>query len=121
MRARIIAYTVMMLTVALTLANTLVLCSCIDRLASMLEEADPMSEEGAAKILEAKKYYEEREGFISLTVNHEDLTDIKDAFCEIEGCISIGDGEGATVVKSRLVGSVEHLRRLSGFNFDSIL
>ena len=63
----------------------------------------------------------EKELFISLTVNHEDLTNIEEGFAEMIGCLSVGDTAGAQITKSRLIDSLEHLGRLSGFNFDAII
>ena len=62
-----------------------------------------------------------REHYISLTVSHEDLTSIEDCFCEMIGYLKVGDVDNAEVTKGRLLGSLEHLRRLSGFNIDSII
>lgn len=62
-----------------------------------------------------------REHYISLTVSHEDLTSIEDCFCEMIGYLKVGDKDNAEVTKGRLINSLEHLRRLSGFNIDSII
>ena len=62
-----------------------------------------------------------REHYISLSVSHEDLTSIEDCFCEMIGYLKVGDKDNAEVTKGRLINSLEHLRRLSGFNIDSII
>ena len=62
-----------------------------------------------------------REHYISLSVSHEDLTMIEDCFCEMIGYLKVGDRDNAEVTKGRLINSLEHLRRLSGFNYDSII
>ena len=62
-----------------------------------------------------------REHYISLSVSHEDLTSIEDCFCEMIGYLKVGDKDNAEVAKGRLINSLEHLRRLSGFNIDSII
>ena len=65
--------------------------------------------------------FKKKETFISLTVNHEDLTRIEESFSEIIGYLSVGNADDAMVIKNRLLDSLEHLRRLSGFNIDSII
>ena len=62
-----------------------------------------------------------REHYISLSVSHEDLTMIEDCFCEMIGYLKVGDRDNAEVTKGRLINSLEHLRRLSGFNIDTII
>ena len=72
----------------------------------------------AERIFEVFNKYE---SYISLTVSHDDLTNIEDSFVDMIGYLSVNDVENATVAKSRLIHSLEHLRRLSGFNIDSII
>ena len=73
---------------------------------------------------EAKSIYEKfkkSETYISMTVSHDDLTNIEDSFAELIGYISVGDKDGAEVTKNRLINSLEHLKRLSGINVDSVI
>ncbi len=65
--------------------------------------------------------FEKREHYLSLTVSHSDLTDIDDCFAEIIGSANVKDTENIIITKNRLINSIEHLRRLSGINLDSIL
>ena len=64
--------------------------------------------------------FKKAERIISLTVSHDDLTNIESEFCEIIGAIEAADEEGLIIAKSRLVGALRHLGRLSGINADSI-
>lgn len=59
--------------------------------------------------------------YLSITVDHDDIAEVERDFCEIIGALSVGDGESAAIAKSRLCGALGHLRRLSGFNIDSII
>jgi hypothetical protein len=65
--------------------------------------------------------YRQRQKFLSITVNHEDLTTIETEFEEILGSALADDKENIIIAKSRLIGALEHIRRLSGINIDSIL
>ena len=65
--------------------------------------------------------YEKREKYISLTVSHEDLTNIENAFVDMIGYLSVADTDNALVAKSRLIYSLEHLRRLSSISFEAII
>ena len=70
---------------------------------------------------EAYDLFKKNELFIGLTVNHEDLSNIENCFAEIIGYLSVGDIDSAEVTKNRLINSLSHLRRLSGFNIDAII
>ena len=65
--------------------------------------------------------FKKHESFISLTVSHDDLTNIEELFAELIGAANANDEKGIITVKSRLKDSLEHLGRLSGINLDSIL
>ena len=67
------------------------------------------------------KDFKKKEQYISLTVNHEDLTDVESSFSEIVGAAKANDEEAFLTIKSRLIDALDHLRRLSGINIDSIL
>ena len=58
--------------------------------------------------------------FISYTVSHEDLTNIENSFFELNGALIAKDEESLIITKSRLIGALTHLGRLSSINFDSI-
>jgi hypothetical protein len=59
-------------------------------------------------------------GYLNFTVPHSDLAEIEGEFHEILGAIEAMDDESLTIAKSRLIGSLSHLKRLSGINTDSI-
>ena len=48
------------------------------------------------------------------------MTNIEEELNEILGAIEAEDRETLIIAKSRLMGSLSHLRRLSGINADSI-
>ncbi len=65
--------------------------------------------------------FKKAERFISITVSHDDLTNIEESFADIIGAAK-GEMRGdAERIKSRLVDSLEHLGRLSSLNLDSII
>lgn len=70
---------------------------------------------------QAAEKFKKHERYISLTVSHEDLTNIEEAFAELIGAANAGDDAKLVTIKSRLKDSLEHLGRLSGINIDSIL
>ena len=121
MKAKRIAFIIMTATIAFVTINTILLNLCITKFYGLLTKSDLHSPSGENAFYTAAEYYRSRVSFISLTVDHNDLTDIENDISEIYGYLSVGDTDGAQVAKSRLVGSVEHLRRLSGVNIDSII
>ena len=94
------------------------------KIEATIEEVASINIQESGTKVEAERIFDkflEREHYISLTVSHEDLTIIEDCFCEMIGYLKVGDVDNAEVTKGRLLGSLEHLRRLSGFNIDSII
>ena len=121
MKDKIIAIISLVVVIAVVVLNGLALKSKIE--ATIEEVASINIQESGTKV-EAERIFDkflEREHYISLTVSHEDLTIIEDCFCEMIGYLKVGDVDNAEVTKGRLLGSLEHLRRLSGFNIDSII
>ncbi len=124
MKEKITAFCLFILVIGFVIFNTIVLDRQIDRLCDAAEKLEISDENIGQSEKDARKLYEEfrkKETFISLTVNHDDLTDIEECFSEMIGYLSVGDADGARVTKNRLVDSLEHLGRLSGFNIDAII
>ena len=66
------------------------------------------------------KKFKKAERIISLSVSHDDLTNIEEGFAEMIGAAKAGGEVGLSTVKSRLKDALEHLGRLSGINIDSV-
>lgn len=93
----------------------------INRITRDVEDIEIDKSEAKDEAERIFEQYMEREHYISLTVSHDDLTRIEEEFCEMISRLKAGDNEEAKVAKDRLIHSLEHLRRLSGFNIDSII
>lgn len=124
MKAKIFAVILMAIILVSVSVNTFVIDKQISNLAKEVEaieinEGDTESAyDKSIKVLEG---YKKNETYISLSVNHDDLTNIEDTFSEMLGNLSIGDAGGAEVAKNRLLCALMHLRRLSGINIDAII
>ena len=124
MKEKIVAFCLFFLVIGFVIANTIVLDRQIGNLCVATKELEIKEENVEQSKKDALKLYEDfrkRETFISLTVNHEDLTNIEESFSEIIGYLSVGNVSDAKVTQNRLFDSFEHLRRLSGLNIDSII
>ena len=124
MKEKIIAVCLFVLVVSFVITNTIVLNIQIEEICDAvkaIEIREDSLKEAERETREIFDIYKRREVFISLTVNHDDLTNIEESFDEMIGYLSVGDADGARVTKNRLVGSLEHLRRLSGFTIDAII
>ena len=123
MKEKIIGFSLFFLVICFVVVNTLVLDREIGRLYELTKDLT-ISEDNIEKCeKDARELYEtfkEKETFISLTVNHEDLTDIENSFAEIIGAAKSGDIDGVITIKSRLISALTHLGRLTGINLDSI-
>jgi hypothetical protein len=112
----------MFLTITSVLINTYLVDKTILRITSDVEAIKTSDTDTAYRATQnSLRYFKEKELYISLTVNHEDLTSIEDSFAEMLGNLSVGEKSAAEVTKNRLLCSLMHLRRLSGINIDAII
>ncbi len=121
MRTKIFAASTIIIIITLVALNTLFLQKEISKIIELVESIDTESENAVVDALKTQENFRKSENYISITVSHDDLTNIEDGFAELVGCLKVVDSDGAEIVKSRLINSLEHLRRLSGINFDSII
>lgn len=121
MKIVICAAIVLLISFGLVIGNCALLRIYIDDTLSEVREIEIEDVDTALSKFEAAyEKFERREKFVSLTVSHSDLTSIEDAFCDIIGAGIAKDKEEMIKTKTRLINSLEHLRRLSGINIDSI-
>ena len=114
----------MLLLIGAVSINTFVIDKKILNLYEEVDNVEIMNGESSVTKEEFYRIFEKYrsyETYFSLTVNHDDLTNIEDGFAELIGNLEVDDTEGAEVIKNRLLYSLEHLRRLSGINIDSII
>ena len=117
-RAAAILLIVTLLTVII---NSRVLKNIITEITEEVVDAEEVDAEIAYReYSEIFEKYKKKASYISLTVNHEDLTDIENSFAEIIGAARSGDIDSVITIKSRLVSALTHLGRLTGINLDSI-
>lgn len=122
MKVKILAAVILILVLLASALNTHFLLRSIDKIENSVEalsfEAPASESKSEAEAL--FESYKKAEGFLSLTVSHNDLTDIESFFSEMIGYLSVSDKDGAKMAKSRLIDALAHLRRLSGVNISSI-
>ena len=115
------AYVIFAVLVIAVLINSLSVGKIIDSISADItraEESDmAIAEKEYTEIYEKYKRYEL---YVSLSVDHEDLSNIEDAFSEIIGAARADDAAGVVTTKSRLTDYLRHIKRLSGINIDSI-
>lgn len=121
MKEKVLAVFLLVIVVAFVSGNTLLLDKQIIYTIHAVDELDVGGDNAEDEAKEIYDNYKKKEKYMSVTVNHDDLTCIKDCFVEMVGFLSVGDVQDATVTKSRLISYLEHLRRLSGFNIDAII
>lgn len=119
MKAAIIAILSLSIVLISVFLNSFLVSRGIEDIIAKLEEA-PSTLESYDLYEEIFQEYTKKQRFIGLTVSHDDLTNIESEFHEILGSIEAQDEETLIIAKSRLIGALSHLRRLSGINADSI-
>lgn len=121
MKDKIIAVILFVIVVGFVVVNTLILNDQIDKIYDSLSMLDIDNSTATDKARELYEDFCKKEQYISITVSHDDLTNIEDCFVELIGHLSVGNTADAKVTKDRLTSSLEHLRRLSGFTIDAII
>lgn len=106
---------------ALILLNTVFINKSVSEISSLLNESPCDNIEDIEKLYKSVyEIYKKKELIISLSVSHEDLTDIEIFFSEMKGAITAKDFEEAMIAKSCLENALHHLGQLSSFNIESI-
>ncbi len=116
---RIAAVILFILCISVTL-NSVMIKKSADSLAEQIDSCDPRSPSAEKDFKKIFREFEKKEKFISLTVSHDDLTNIEEGFAELIGAAEAGNISEMEKQKSRLTDALGHLGRLSGFNIDSI-
>ncbi len=121
MKEKIIALVVLVFIVGAIATNAVVLDKNISELADGVSSLSLSDDNAQKNAEELYSRFKEKETYISITVNHEDLTSIEEAFSDMIGYLSVGNTDDAEVTKHRLIDSLEHLRRACGLNIDAII
>ena len=122
MRAFRGAVCVLIILTATIFFNSVYIQRLTDTLAQKVEGVTTDNIESAEQVLESLyEDFKSAEKYISLTVSHDDLTNIEGDFAEILGAAKAGDTESVITLKSRLVSSLKHLGRLSGISLESVI
>ena len=122
-KKKVIPYAVIFAVSVLTLififvcANTFILSDIISDIEGRVTRTE-LDEGSMVKIHED---FLKSRTYLGITVNHDDIAEVEEEFAEILGALSIGDKDAAEIAKSRLISALGHLKRLSGFNIDSII
>ncbi len=116
--AALITLTVLVLLIAI---NSTLITRAVDEMYTVsVSGEDTTLEAIEAKYKKIDEIFSSRELFISLSVSHEDLSDIKMLLYEIKGALAAYDLDAAIIAKSRLDDALLHLGRLSSLNIESI-
>ena len=102
--------------------NSLYISKTTEKFADRIKETDTEDLTAAAEILkDTHRDFKKAEKFISITVSHDDLTNIEEGFADIIGAAEAGMTVDVITIKSRLEDALRHLGRLSSINFDSVI
>ena len=120
MKSAVISVIILAVLFILVSINTAVVDGMItDTMAHVdaLEPGDSIKED----FTELQDKYERRAKFINLTVSHVMMSEVEEAFAEIEGAIAAEDEGEIIQAKSRLSDALGQLKRLAGLSLDSII
>ncbi|MBR5140106.1 MAG: DUF4363 family protein [Clostridia bacterium] len=116
-----IAYIIFTLLLVATIINSIILGRIIEGFSQDISKAEEIDMATAEKeYSEIYERYKSIELYISLSINHDDLSNLENAFAEIIGAAKAGDREAVITIKSRMNDYLRHIRRLTGINIDSV-
>ena len=105
MKIKIFAIALAFGIIIAVIINTIMLTGTIDDYSDRIENMEISNERPESTLALAKSIYSDfkrSETFMSLTVNHNDLTAIEELFAEMIGYLMNDDCDGAKVAKNRL-------------------
>ena len=103
-------------------ANSVYITKTTEEFANAVKEIDTENLDITAdKLKEIYAEFKKAERFISITVSHDDLTNIDESFSDMIGAAEAGIRANVIAIKSRLEDALRHLGRLSGINLESII
>lgn len=115
------AYIILFLLCAAVIINSIAVGNIIENLKKEVEAAEENDMFRAEnEYEELYKKYKKYEPYVSLTVDHDDLSNLEDGFSEIIGAARADDSAALITAKSRLCDCLSHIKRLSGINIESI-
>lgn len=120
MKTKIAAVLILVVVLLFVTVNTAMLGSMITEIKREVDSLGTEADDLASAEAVYKKFAR-YETYVSITVSHEDLTNIESSFSELMGYLSVGDSDGAAVVKRRLSDALGHLLRLSSVNIDAVI
>ena len=122
MKVKILAIALLILTASTVALNTFFLTKKIEQVTTDVQSLtlDAPAREAQAAAAKSFDNFKREENYLSLTVNHNDLSDIEGLYSEMLAYLAVEDIDGAKVAKSRLIDALSHLKRLSGINISSI-
>ena len=121
MKAMISASGIFICLIVAVLINSGYIERRTEYLRERIEAIDTESSECAAEFEKIRDEFEKSRRIITLSVSHDDITNIESSFAEIIGAAMAGDTGEIFIAKSRLTDALLHLGRLSGINLDSIM
>ncbi len=119
MKTVIVATVTLLVVLILVIVNSFFIAHGIETIIEKLK-AIPNNTNDPVAYQTVYEDYMKLQRYIGFTVSHDDLTNIEGEFHEIIGAIKANDDESLVISKSRLIGALSHLKRLSGINADSI-
>lgn len=119
MKAAIISFVTLSIVLLSVILNSYLVSKSICDVIEQLENA-PTDTANYTAYENIFNDYMKKQRYIGLSVSHDDLTNIEGEFHEILGAIKAEDEQTLIIAKSRLIGALSHLKRLSGINADSI-
>jgi hypothetical protein len=121
MKEKIIGVIIFVIVTCSVLVNTVVIDRSLFEIICEVDKIDVRQDNAKEMLISLYDGFKSKELFLSLSVSHDDITSIKTGFVDAISYLEQDDLPDAEVAKNRLRYFLEHLRRLSGINIDSVI
>lgn len=114
MRATLFSAISIVITVVLVIVNSLTVGALAEKTAAELADA-----EDTVQLREVKEKYCARQKYFAITVGHGILREVESDFNELIAVAEL-DGEETKIIKSRLIGNLLQIKRLSKIGIEGV-
>jgi len=121
MKSVLISSGVLAVLIITVILNSVFITNVTNKLHREIDVISAEDENAKEKLEEAEESFNRVRWIITLSVSHDDILGIEEAFAEAVGASESDDSAEFMIAKSRLCDALIHLGRLSGINFESIL
>ena len=123
MKSLVASCIIFLLIISFTVLGSLYILESMKEIRNDIDQSDNKSNDYSETYniaIEAEKNFSKRKTFLALLLNDKDIDEIEITFEDFKSAAESQNLSDMTKAKNRLISKLEQMRRLCGFNIDSI-